>query len=40
MAAPDVGGSQSVDDVKLTVHGASGAHTVYQIDGMRVNTLD
>ena len=39
MAAPDVGGSQSVDDVKLMVHGASGAHTVYQIDGMLVNTL-
>ena len=35
---PDVGGSQAMENVRMSAHGASQFHTTVQIDGMLVNS--
>jgi hypothetical protein len=34
---PDVGGSQAMENVRMSAHGASQFHTTVQVDGMMVN---
>src|SRR5688572_16142421 len=36
---PDVGGSQAMENVRMSAHGASQFHTTVQIDGMVVNSI-
>jgi len=40
MSGNDVGGSQYVSDLLLESHGANARHTIYQIDGMTVNSMN
>src|SRR5262245_18388029 len=36
---PDVGGSQAMENVRMSAHGASQFHTTVQVDGMVVNSI-